>query len=184
MLPEGRQHFSVHLFRFSLPVNPRAVEVIDAEFVGAQGDSFGVLVTAHWKSAAGLADDRQPFARFPEHPLGNVARLDLALIPAARVNRESGRSRCCKKRSSPHKSSPPPEFAPRYNPVSKLRQFALGRSAWGKMITPKRLRVHNGSTGQSGIPWSCLHLRIDAGAWPGRQNGNPGSTERASSTWP
>src|SRR6516162_7516108 len=75
LLSVWRQHVAVYLFRFPLPVNPGVVEVIDAEFVGAECNILCVLVTAQRESAASLTDDRQSLASFPEDPLGNIAPL-------------------------------------------------------------------------------------------------------------
>ena len=132
---EWRQHVSVDLFRFPIPVNPGAVKVVDAEFVGAKGNGLGVFVTAHRESPAGLADDRQPLSCLPKHSLGDVTRLQRALIRSARIHRESGRSGCCKEISTPHKESPSPGFAFPGALVPEFRLFDLRHSARGGIIT-------------------------------------------------
>src|SRR5213080_317197 len=72
---ERRQHLTIDLFRFPLPVNPGVVEVIDAKLVSAQSDGFGVFVAAQGKSAPSLADDRQSLAGLTENTFGNIAPL-------------------------------------------------------------------------------------------------------------
>src|SRR6185437_13885104 len=61
ILAKRREYVAVDLFGFSIPVNASGVEVIDAKFVSAQRKRFGVLVTAHRKPSAGLADDGEFF---------------------------------------------------------------------------------------------------------------------------
>ena len=40
---KGGSTAAVDLFRFSVPINARGIEIVDAEFVGAQRDGFGIL---------------------------------------------------------------------------------------------------------------------------------------------
>src|SRR6266571_2265144 len=75
MLSVRRQHVSVDLFRFPLPVNPGVVKIIDPEFVGAQRNSLCIFVAAQRESTTSLTDDRQSLASFAEDPLGNITPL-------------------------------------------------------------------------------------------------------------
>src|SRR5271167_3741506 len=107
ILSEGRQDISIHLFRSSIPVYAGIVKIIDAEFVGAQGNGLRVLVAAHGKSAARLSDDRQLLTRSSQCPLWDVYRLYLARLGAARGRGKSGRCGNSEKSSASHIRSLP-----------------------------------------------------------------------------
>src|ERR1035437_533543 len=72
ILAEGWQHRAIDLLRFSVPVNARGVEIVDAEFIGAEGDGLSFIEAAQGKSSAGLADDGQPLTGLSESTLRYV----------------------------------------------------------------------------------------------------------------
>ena len=71
LLAKWRQDVAVHLFRLAVPVDAGAIEVVDAEVVGAPGDRLGVLVAAHGEAAAGLPDDGELLPGLAEDAPGN-----------------------------------------------------------------------------------------------------------------
>ena len=60
-LRNGGRTAPYDFFRSAVPVNTRRIEVVDTQFVGAQGDRFRLLEGAERKASAGLPDDGQPF---------------------------------------------------------------------------------------------------------------------------
>src|SRR5580704_19271086 len=81
-LAERRQHIPINLLGFSVPVDAGRIEVVDAEFVGAQGDRLGIFIAAHREATPGLAYDSQLFTGLAENAARNVPWFQLAGLSA------------------------------------------------------------------------------------------------------
>ena len=77
-------------------------QIIDAEFVGAQGNGLGFLVAAQWESASRLSDDCQQLTRSSQCPLWDISRPCLARFGTTRGRGKSGRCGNRKKSSASH----------------------------------------------------------------------------------
>src|ERR1700733_2036794 len=90
VLAERRQHRSINLFRFPVPVNARRIEIIDAKFIGPQGNRLRFFESTQGKPPAGLANDGQLLTGFSESALRYVPRFCLCAIGAPGESTQPG----------------------------------------------------------------------------------------------